>query len=46
VKLPDISDKLKTAEAIKIKSQDNKLLSIGRYVPEKKIIKMEIVFAK
>ena len=45
VKLPDISDKLKTAEAIKIKSLDNRLLSIGRYLPEKKIIKMDIVFS-
>ncbi len=45
VKLPDISDELKTAEAIKIKSQDNKLLSIGKYMPDKDVIKMDIVFA-
>jgi tRNA pseudouridine55 synthase len=45
LEITDISDNLKTVEAIKIKSQDNKLLSIGRYVPEKNIIKMDIVFA-
>jgi len=45
INVNDISDELKTAEAIKVKSQENKLLSIGRYVPEKNIIKMDIVFA-
>ncbi|UCH81768.1 MAG: tRNA pseudouridine(55) synthase TruB [Nitrospiraceae bacterium] len=44
LELHELSDTLKTAEAIKIKSRDNTLLSIGRYVPEKKIIKMDIVF--
>ncbi len=41
----EISDELKTAEAIKIKSRDNNLLSIGRFLPEKKIVKMDIVFS-
>ena len=41
----ECNDVEKTAEAIKIKSQDNKLLSIGRYFPDKDIIKMNIVFA-
>jgi len=45
LELNELSDKLKTADAIKIKSQDNKLLSIGKFVPEKKIIKMDIVFS-
>lgn len=45
IKLTAISEKLKTAKAIKIKSQDNKLLSIGSYSPDKDIIKMDIVFA-
>jgi len=44
IKSLDISGELKTAEAIKIKSQDNKLLSIGKYLPDKDVIKMDIVF--
>ena len=45
IKLTGLSEELKAAEAIKIKSQDNKLLSIGRYLPDKDVIKMDIVFA-
>ena len=44
IKFPDISEELKNAEAIKIKSHDNRLLSIGHYLSEKDIIKMDIVF--
>ncbi len=44
IEVNNLSDELKAAEAIKIKSQDNKLLSIGKYVPDKDVIKMDIVF--
>jgi tRNA pseudouridine55 synthase len=44
IKLNDLSDELKKANAIKVKSQDNKLLSIGKYLPDKDVIKMDIVF--
>ena len=44
IKLNTLSEELKTSKAIKIKSQDNILLSIGKYLPEKDLIKMDIVF--
>jgi len=45
IQLNDLSEELKKADAIKVKSQDNKLLSIGKYLPDKDVIKMDIVFA-
>jgi tRNA pseudouridine55 synthase len=45
IQLNDLSEEFKKANAIKIKSQNNKLLSIGKYLPDKDVIKMDIVFA-
>ena len=45
IQLNDLSEEFKKASAIKVISQDNKLLSIGKYLPDKDVIKMDIVFA-
>ena len=44
IQLNDLSEELKQANSIKVKSQDNKLLSMGKYSPDKDVIKMDIVF--
>ncbi|MDO8283035.1 MAG: tRNA pseudouridine(55) synthase TruB [Thermodesulfovibrionia bacterium] len=41
----ELSDDIKTAQGIRILSPDNELLAVGRYGNERKIIKMDVVFA-
>ncbi|MBI4843487.1 MAG: tRNA pseudouridine(55) synthase TruB [Nitrospirae bacterium] len=41
----NLSEDIKNAQGIRIKSPDNELLAIGRYDNEKNIIKMDVVFA-
>lgn len=41
---PDLLDNLKDANILKIKSPDGEFLAIGRFLPNKDIIKMDLVF--
>lgn len=40
----DFSDDLKTAKGIKIKSPDDELLAVGRFLSGKGVVKMDVVF--